>query len=153
MFGILILSTRYEFGSRASLWSINPFSKYRPAPAFGKTGMSRARFDDLWGCLSFSEQPATRPETMTSEQYCWLLIDGFVEKFNEYRKHFFIPSHTICVDESISRWYGQGGFWINIGLQMYMAIDRKPENGGEIQNAAFGTSGVMLRLKLVKSAE
>jgi hypothetical protein len=66
MFGILILLTRYKFGSRAILWSINPFSKYGPAPAFGKTGMSRMWFDDLWGCLSFSEQPATRPDTISS---------------------------------------------------------------------------------------
>jgi hypothetical protein len=153
MFGVLILSTRYEFGSRSSLWSLNPTSKYVPAPAFGKTGMSRCRFDDMWGCLSFSEQPATRPAAMSSEQYRWLLVDGFVERFNEYRKNYFIPSHTICVDESISRWYGQGGFWINVGLPMYMAIDRKPENGCEIQNSACGTSGVMLRLKLVKTAE
>jgi hypothetical protein len=36
---------------------------------------------------------------------------------------------------------------------MYMAIDRKPENGCKIQNAACGNSGVMLRLKLVKTAE
>jgi hypothetical protein len=153
LFGILILATRYEFGSRSSLWSINPFSKYRPAPAFGKTGMGRKRFDDLWGAITFSEQPGTRPDGMSSEQYRWLLVDGFVDKFNEYRKNYFVPSHTICVDESISRWYGQGGFWINIGLPMYMAIDRKPENGCEIQNAACGTSGVMLRLKLVKTAE
>jgi hypothetical protein len=55
---------------------------------------------------------------MTSEQYCWLLVDGFVEMFNEYRKNYFIPSHTICVDASISQWYGQGGFWINIGIPM-----------------------------------
>ena len=153
MFGFLILSTRFESRSRASLWSASPASKYRAAPAFGKTGMFRQRFNDLWSCLSFSEQPATRPDTMTSEQYPWLLVDGFVEKFNDYRQDYFVPSHTICVDESISRWYGQGGFWINIGLPMYMAIDRKPENGCEIQNAACGSSGVMLRLKLVKTAE
>lgn len=152
-FGVLILSTRFEFGTRASLWSNTPASKYTAAASFGKTGMSRQRFDDIWSCLSFSEQPDTRPNTMSSEQYRWLLVDGFVEKFNDYRKDYFIPSHTICVDESISRWYGQGGFWINIGLPMYMAIDRKPENGCEIQNAACGKSGVMLRLKLVKTAE
>ena len=39
---------------------------------------------------------------------------------------------------------------INHGLPQYVAIDRKPENGCEIQNAACGRSGVMLRLKLVK---
>jgi hypothetical protein len=34
---------------------------------------------------------------------------------------------------------------------MYIAIDHKPENGCEIQNAACEQSGVMLRLKLVKT--
>ena len=36
---------------------------------------------------------------------------------------------------------------------MYISIDRKPENGFEIQNSACGKSGVMLRLLIVKSAE
>ena len=36
---------------------------------------------------------------------------------------------------------------------MYVAIDRKPENGCEIQNAACGHSGVMIQLKIVKTAE
>ena len=36
---------------------------------------------------------------------------------------------------------------------MYVEIDRKPENGCEIQNAACGRSGVMIRLKIVKTAE
>jgi hypothetical protein len=77
-------------------------------------------------------------------------VQDFVDRFNEYRKASFIPSESICVDESMSRWYGQGGSWINHGLPMYVAIDRKPENGCEIQNSACGTSGVMLRLKLVQ---
>ena len=57
------------------------------------------------------------------------------------------------MDESISRWYGLGGGWINICLPMYIAIYRKPENGCEIQNSACGKSGVMLRLLIVNIAE
>jgi hypothetical protein len=110
-------------------------------------------FDDLWAIIAFSEQPATRQESMSSEQYCWLLADGFVKTFNNYCKDYFIPSHAICVDKSISRWYGQGGFWITTSFSMYMAIDCKPENSCEIQNGACGNSRVMLRLKLVKTAE
>ena len=34
-----------------------------------------------------------------------------------------------------------------------MAIDRKPENGCEIQTAACGRSGIMIRMKLVKTKE
>jgi hypothetical protein len=36
---------------------------------------------------------------------------------------------------------------------MYVAIDWKPENGCEIQNACCGRSSIMMRLKLVKTAE
>ena len=36
---------------------------------------------------------------------------------------------------------------------MYIAIDRKPENGCEIQNSACSESGLMLRLFLVNSEE
>ena len=59
----------------------------------------------------------------------------------------------ICVDESISRWYGLGGHWIDIGLSHYVAIYPKPENGCEIQNSACGRSGLMLHLELVSTAE
>ena len=114
--------------------------------------MGRVCFDELWTSVRFSHQPAVRPEDVSSEAYRWSLIDGFVAQFNHHRAANFIPSEFICVDESISRWYGQGGDWINHGLPMYIAIDRKPENGCEIQNAACGRSGVMLQLKLVKSA-
>ena len=59
-------------------------------------------------------------------------------------KHKFFPSNEICVDESMPLSYGQGGHWINHGLPMYVTIDKKPENGCEIQNAAYGRSGVMI---------
>jgi len=36
---------------------------------------------------------------------------------------------------------------------MYVAIDRTPENGCEIQNAACGRSGLILRLSVMTSAE
>jgi hypothetical protein len=90
---------------------------------------------------------------MNSERYRWMRVDDLVHRFNKHRRLFFSPSDRICVDESISRWYGQGGSWINHGPPDYEAIDRKPENGAEIQNAACGRSGIMLSLKLVTSIE
>ena len=54
----------------------------------------------------------------------------------------FHPGNAICVDESIVQWYALGGQWVNDGLPMYMAVDRKPKNGCEIQNSADGDSGV-----------
>lgn len=35
---------------------------------------------------------------------------------------------------------------------MYVAMDRKPEHGREIQDAAWGRSGLMLRLRIVTTA-
>jgi hypothetical protein len=152
-FGVLLLITRFEFSARASLWSNTAPSKYQPAPSFGKTGMSRNRFDSIMSSIRFSRQPAVRPEHMSTEAYRWLLVDGFVNNFNDYREANFSPSDLICADESMSRWYGQGGYWINHGLPQYIAIDRKPEFGCEIQNSACGRSGIMMRLKLVKTME
>jgi hypothetical protein len=81
-----------------------------------------------------------------------MLVDDFVKAINKEREDLFYPSGFICVDESISCWDGIGGEWINDGLPTYVAIDRKPENGCEIQNACDGQSGIMMRLKIVKSA-
>ena len=90
---------------------------------------------------------------MRSETYRWKLVDDFIQNFNQHRASHFQPCERICVDESMIRWYGLGGHWINIGLPQYVAIDRKPENGCEIQNSACGGSGIFCRLKLVKTAE
>ena len=149
----MLLVTRFEFRSRASLWSNVTTNQYIPAPSFGLTGMTRKQFEDLWMCIRFSDQPRNRPSDMTSEQYHWRLVDDLIKNFNEHRVQISLPSDEICVNESMSRWYGQGGHWINHGLPMYVEIDRKPENGCEIQSAACGHSGVVIRLKIVKTAE
>ena len=39
---------------------------------------------------------------------------------------------------------------INSGLPHYIAINRNPENGLEVQYAAYGYSGTIMQLKLVK---
>ena len=88
-FGVILLVTRFEFGSWASLWSNVTTNKYIPAPSFGLTGMPRKRFDDLWMCIRFSEQPPNCPSDMTSEQYRWRLVDDFVKNFNKHRAQNF----------------------------------------------------------------
>ena len=149
--GVCILITRFQFSSRRNLWSTTATSKYVPAFRLGQlTGMSRNRFDEIWSCLRWSHQPDERPPGMSHAAYRWMLVDGFVENFNLNRSENFYPGECICIDESIVRWYGMGGGWINFGLPHYIAIDRKPENGLEIQNAACGESGIMMALKLVK---
>jgi len=155
LFGVLILATRFEFGSRAELWATKPRSKHMPAPAFGsRTGMPRHRFDALWSALTFSRQPPGGPasDDPSGERYRWGLVNDFITAINLHREEHVTPGETLCVDESILKWYGLGGHEIDVGLPMYVAIDRKPENGCEIQNAACGRSGMMLRFNLVTTA-
>jgi len=156
LFGILILATRFQFGSRADLWATAPRSKHMPVPAFGaRTGMFRHCFDALWSALTFSRQPAGGgPANGQSggEHYRWALINDFISSTNAHREAHVAPRDTICVDESKIKRYGAGGPWISIGLPMYVTIDRKPENGCEIQNAACGQSGIMLRLHRVTTS-
>jgi len=61
-FGALLLSTRFEFGSRADLWSTTAPTKHLPAPAFGSgTGVPRRRFDLFGWLLTFSQAPDGPP--------------------------------------------------------------------------------------------
>jgi hypothetical protein len=88
---------------------------------------------------------------MDHSSWRWMLVDGWIQRFIEWRASNFVPSDLICIDESFSRRYGLGGDWINVGWPHYVTMDRKPEAGLEIQNAACGRSKLMIRLKLVKN--
>jgi len=149
--GVLVLGTRHEFGSRADLWSTVSRIKHIQAPSFGKlTGVSRDRFDALWSCMKYSAESVD--PTVSSERRRWSLVDAFVGSVNAHREAHVQPSDLLCTDESMCKWYGQGGSWNDRGLPMYVAIDCKPENGCEIQNTACGRSGIMLYVHLVNSA-
>ena len=80
-----------------------------------------------------------------------MLVDYFVKNFNKYLASHYVTYDLICFDKSMSKWYGLGGHWINMGLTMYVVIERKPVNGCEIQNSCDVGSQVMMQLKLVKS--
>jgi hypothetical protein len=146
----MVLMTR--FGERHDMWKPSPTSNHIPEPAFGKTGMSRNIFDEISACIRFSDQPKTQGE-LSAVRYCSKPVNDFVSAVKTHRRTMFTPSEHVCVDESIARWYGQGGHWINMGLPHYVAIDRKPENGCEVQNAACGRRGIMLNIRLVTTAE
>ena len=145
-FGVLVLMTRYEYGDRHNLWSTTSSSKYVTAPNFTRI-MPRHRFESLGQCIRFSVCPLGDTEDTNR----WNLVDDFVTTINEHRQMFVTPSDYIYVDESMSRWYGLGDDWIDVGLPSYIAIDRKPENSCGIKTSACGRSEIMLRLDIVKS--
>ena len=100
-FGVVLLGTRFEFGKRNSLWSESSQNPFIPAPCFGKTGMSRNRFNLLWSKVEWSYQPAEHTAGQSSVQYRWCKVADFVKRFNDHREKFFVPSEWICVDKSI----------------------------------------------------
>ena len=102
-FGIIILATCFEFGDRASLWSTVSKSKYRYAPAFGKTGMNRHRFNMLWTNVQWIHHTDIRDEGTGHESHLWKLVEDFVTIFNEYHTQVSSSSDLICADDSISR--------------------------------------------------
>ena len=89
---------------------------------------------------------------MSDETFRWQLVDDFIHAFNQHRASNFNPCGTLCVDESIIRWYGLGGHWISVGLPHYVCIDRKPEDGCEIQDICCAETGILCRLKIVKTS-
>ncbi len=105
--------------------------QYLPAPCFGNTGMSPTRFLKTLRCVSFSRHPS-RQGQRSGSQYRWTLVQDFVDAINDHGKRNVRLSEVICVDDSISRWYGKDAHWIYIGLPHYVAIDRKRGNGCEI---------------------
>ena len=107
--GILISGTRYNFGKRRGLWFVSLRNCLLSAQCFGtKTGMPRNRFGDIWSSLVFSQQDGRVAEDL-SEKHRWGLVDDFYEAINHHQAANFVPSDLICVDESMSRWYRQGG--------------------------------------------
>ena len=78
------------------------------------------------------------------------MADDFVKAINKHREMYVTPYDLLFIDEIMSRWYGLGGEWIDVGLPIYRAIDRKPENGCEVKTSACVRSGIMLRLEIIK---
>ena len=81
-----------------------------------------------------------------------MLVDDHVANFNKHRACNYHTSDSICVVESMSRWYGIGGHWINAGLSQYITIYRKPENVCEIQNTDDGFSVINMQVNLVQTS-
>jgi hypothetical protein len=80
-----------------------------------------------------------------------MLINYFFVKIYKYPQRTSVPGGHLGADETVIQWYGKGGALFDAGLPMYLALERKPDNRGEIQNIADISSGIMLRLKVVKS--
>ena len=81
----------------------------------------------------------------------WALADDFMQAINDHREMCMSPSDLICVDEGMSRWYGHVVDWVYDGFPTNRAIDKKPENGCDINTSACGPRGILLRLEIFDS--
>ena len=149
-FGIVLLIPHMPLIPRRDMWMTEPNVPYGAIADLGRTGMSRHRFEAILASIRFSEQRDEKPSWLSDQAYRWTLVDDFIQAINTHREHYFEPSGTICVDESMVRWYGLGGSWISMGLPHFVQIDRKPDDGCEIQDACCAESGILCRLSIVK---
>ena len=136
--------TCFSFLKQRNLWASKSPSKFLPAPCFGHFGMTRNQFDAIWSNIQFLYQLDAHPEKMPSQDCCWMLVQNFIDHFNQHCEQNFHPSAVLHINESKIRWHGIGDDWINEGLPMFVAVDRKPDYGCEIQSICFAKSGVML---------
>jgi Transposase IS4 len=95
-FGVVLLITKFDFGWRCKLWNAVSTFKYIHSPQFGiRTGMCHNRFEEIWMNLVFSAQPDECPDDMSSVMYRWMLVDDFVDNFNQQRHTHFRPSELV----------------------------------------------------------
>ena len=118
----MLLVTQLEFVSRTSLRSNVTTNKYIPAPSFGLTGMPRKRFDDLWMCIWFSEQPPNHPSDMTSEHYHWRLVDDFVKNFNEHQAQNLFHPKKFASTTSCTGGIGKGAIGSTMACQCMLQL-------------------------------
>jgi len=103
--GVCMLIASINFCcNRRKLWEGGgAASKYLPSYDLRATGMSRNRFDDFWYAGRWSRQPPEQPDGMSSERYCWMLINDFVGNINKYRQRTFVPGGHLEADETVIR--------------------------------------------------
>jgi hypothetical protein len=93
-FGILILGTRYKYGSRAYLCSTSSRSTLFDPPAFGRrTGMPRDSFDLLFTLITFSKPSDQRG--VSSERHRWQIVDDYESSINAHCEAHVQPSDIL----------------------------------------------------------
>ena len=112
---------------------------------FGRV-IPRERFGNLWNYLLV----CAKDNHGTKQNQPWSPVTELVEAFSSCREQNATPSETLCIEETMSRWYDLEGDWPIVGLPHYVSIDRKPESGFEIWTTCCGRSGIMILTKLVK---
>ena len=71
------------------------------------------------------------------EAYQWVFVDGFMDRIKIVLHHFTRPSDIILFDNSISHWFVKVCHQINIGIAIYLSIERNTENRLDRKNTEY----------------
>ena len=115
-------------------------------PEFGRAGMSRDIFKELLRCSRFTNI-SYEQGSMSSTEYVWAFVEQFVKQSVLIAPHNF-SKRSFRVDQSFSRRYALRGFWMSTGIPHCLSLNRKLEARCEIQDVAYGSSGVIMHWSL-----
>ena len=118
IFGILISITSYELAAWSDMWYSRSMCKYIESTGIGKIDLTRPMFDNLWSFIWFSRHHHPRTEGVNIKE--WQMVDDHIEKSNCYRLERLSLPERLFADESFGRWYGLGGYWVNLSISKYV---------------------------------
>jgi Transposase IS4 len=137
--GLWFVMATTEGCQRRDFWSTTPISMYEGAPfRFNDLGISRNRFEEILGALTFTDQAIDINDRFT-------YVRQMVDCWNTNMTTKFRPSYISCLDESMSPWTSP------FTCPGYMFVPRKPHPfGNEYHSVACGLSSVMWGIELVE---
>lgn len=115
--GVLILATRFEFGSPAELWSTTLKTLHVLAAAFGSsTGIPRRPRDSIWSHVTFSSPAAAQglAPAASSVRLRWDAVQGFVDNINTHRTAHVThgPYLRMSPCRAGMGWVDTGSWWV-----------------------------------------
>jgi len=140
--GIWFLIATTEGSSRHDFWSSLAVDRFKGAPFRVNDLMSRDRFDDILGALTYNS--TARP---AYQDKFWEIRD-LIEAWNDNMEEQFEPSWISCLDESMSKWINQ------YTCPGFVFCPRKPwPFGNEYHTIACGESVILWRVEMVEGKD
>lgn len=117
-----------------------------PAPAMGRFGISKNRFDKLRSVFRCGPS-----DDLAFSQNEWCFVEPLLDAFNSHNIKQIIPGWLLGPDESIGAWRGKEGKKDPKKCPKRMFVKRKPEPlGVEFKNIGDALSGMMLKAEITK---
>jgi hypothetical protein len=140
--GLWFLMATIQGPARHEFWKLDPINIFAGAPFRLNEYMSRNRFEDILGALTYT---SSNPPNYIDK---FFRIRGLLQAWNDNMKAVFIPGWITCLDESMSVWTSM---WTCPG---HMFVPRKPHPmGNEYHSICCGLTGIMFAIELVEGKD